>query len=303
MLRPPLPPQPNQLAGNPLLNLHTQNLLLQNQLNPQSNLHPWPMLRFSQPGIPGAPGITTGIPPQQNLAADLASQEIAKLYRMKFVLTLCTGSSFPYFSQLKQEQAVPRPPSQQVERAASVAAGLPNANLPPSSAAAFSTLLQNQNVNALLGGHGVPQSSAAQQLNPGFMNNQQNTDTVMRILQMQMHQHQQQQQQQQHHQQQQQQAMHAFVQAEVQKLAEQQAQAQAQARVQAQAHVEAQARAQQQAAAAARLQTPVFQNGLLNQFPNLLGSSASAAMGMNPNSVRHNMFNLFMVACDKSIIQ
>ena len=90
VLRPQLPPQPNQLTANPLLNLHTQNLLLQNQLNAQPGVHPWSMLRFPQQGIPGAPGITTGIPPQQNPAGDLASQELAKFYRMKWVSVSCT---------------------------------------------------------------------------------------------------------------------------------------------------------------------------------------------------------------------
>ncbi|KAE9556063.1 hypothetical protein FO519_000697 [Halicephalobus sp. NKZ332] len=223
VLRPQLPPQPSQMAPNQLLNLHGQNLILQNSLNSQpAAMAPWQMLRFPQTPLGAAPGITTGIPPQQNPSGDLASQELAKFYRMN--------------QQIKQEQSVPRPPSQQMERAASVATGLPNTNLPPSSTAAFSALLQNHNMNTLLAGAGVGQSNAQQQLNAHFMNGQQNADTVMRLLQMQMHQ---------------QQAMQAY--------------------------------------------NPMFSNGLLSQFPNLLGSSGSATMGMNPNSVRpNNMFNFFM---------
>lgn len=86
-IRPTLTPQMatsiNNVATNnqqQILNLQTQMM----QMNPQNSMSQWQqLLRFQQPS--GNPGITTGIPPtpQHAPASDIASQELAKYYRLK----------------------------------------------------------------------------------------------------------------------------------------------------------------------------------------------------------------------------
>jgi hypothetical protein len=277
-LAPSVPPQNNNSQQAMLQNFALQNAHLFAQ-NPAFAHWQQMLPRFPAPLPSATPGITSGIPLQQNPAVnDFASQELAKIYRLN--------------QSIKQEPGTSSArPTSNIERSGSVAPGALPQNLPQVSASMF----MNQTGNALLNANAlaVAQSNMAHHGLAGLMPPGSAESILFQMLQQkqqqQVQQHQQQQQQQQiqqHHQQQQQEQQQRQQQNQQQHQQQQQQQQQLQQQQQQQQHQQVQQQQQQQQQQqlqqqfAARMANPLQAN-MLSQLASPF--SAQNAGIRNPN--------------------